>query len=488
MQSTIIIEALRRVPLFEGLTDEDLRWVAEQGFEKLISAGEVNGREGEPVEHLYVIFEGDLRITKKVDGNEVVINIYTPGTFFAEVPLLAGTPFLATGRAITDCRLFLLPDKTFRYMLTAYPSFSHTILETMAQRVHILQSIAGQREKLNSLSTLAAGLAHELNNPAAASRRAVSELRVSVGTAKRLALELGRTLSTAHLEALAALEREAVEHAAAPPSLGTLELGDLEDEVASWLEKHGLEEDFELSSTFAGAGLDAEWLGEVEAEVPNEALGSVLRYVGAAVATASLLDEAEAGVGRISALVEAAKSYSNMDRAPLVEVDINEGIEQTLTVLGYKLGPNIEVKREYDPDLPHIVAYGGELNQVWTHLIDNAVDAVSGEAGEASNGLVRLRTTCEGDGVLVEIADNGPGVPEEMQTRVFEPFYTTKGVGAGVGLGLDVSYRIVVGRHGGDIRVVSNPGETRFQVRLPLTPAEALTGTNVGNESTREIT
>ncbi len=195
MQITTVIDALRRAPLFEGLSDDELRWVAEQGSEKLVPAGEVNGREGEPVEHLYVILEGELRITKKVDGSEVVINVYTPGTFFAEVPLLSGTPFLATGRALSDCRLFLLPEDAFRHMLSTSPAFSHVILQTMAQRVQILQSVAGQREKLNSLSTLAAGLAHELNNPAAASRRAIRDLRESARTAKRLAMELGQALS-----------------------------------------------------------------------------------------------------------------------------------------------------------------------------------------------------------------------------------------------------------------------------------------------------
>ena len=477
---TALTDELRRVPLFEGLADDELRWVAERGSEKRVRAGEVNGREGEPVEHLYVILEGDLRITKNVDGGEVVINVYTPGMFFAEVPLLAGTPFLATGRALTDCRLFLLPDEAFRHMLTAYPAFSHTILETMAQRVQILQSIVGQREKLNSLSTLAAGLAHELNNPAAASRRAVRDLRESIATKGRLGIELGRSLTPEVLEALAALEERAVAQAASPPSLDPLEQSEREDEVAGWLDERGLEDGFELAPAFVESGLDPVWLEEVEAAMPREALPGALDYLGSTVTVVRLLEEAEAGVGRISDLVEAAKSYSNMDRAPLVEVDVNEGIEQTLAVLGYRIGPNVEIARDYDPNLPRITAYGGELNQVWTNLIDNAIDSVGG------NGQLRLRTTCEGDRVLVEVADDGPGVPEDLQARVFEPFYTTKGVGAGVGLGLDISYRIVVGQHGGDIRVVSQPGDTRFQVRLPLEPGGGIGQVAQPAEATRE--
>ena len=462
-----MVGALRRIPLFEGLTDDELRWLVEQGSEKFVPAGEINGREGEPVEHLYVILEGELRITKKVDGGEVVINVYEPGMFFAEVPLLAGTPFLATGRALTDCRFFLLPEDAFRHMLTASPAFSHTILETMAQRVQILQQVAGQRERLNSLSNLAAGLAHELNNPAAASRRAISDLRGSIETTKRLAMELRCALPPEELEAFTTLEREAAARAASPPSLDRLGRGDLEDEVARWLEDRELEAGLEFAPIFAGVGLDPVWLEEVEAAVPDVALPDVLEYLGAAITTADLLAEAEASVGRISGLVEAVKSYSNMDRAPLVEVDVNEGIEQTLTVLGYEFGPDMQVMREYDPTLPRITAYSGELNQLWTNLIDNAINAIGGEAGQ---GRIGLRTTCEGDGVLVEVSDSGPGIPEELQARVFEPFYTTKGVGAGTGLGLDIAYRIVVGRHGGDIRVVSKPGDTRFQVRLPLQP------------------
>jgi signal transduction histidine kinase len=462
-----MVGALRRIPLFEGLTDDELRWMVEQGSERFVPAGEINGREGEPVEHLYVILEGELRITKKVDGGEVVINVYGPGMFFAEVPLLAGTPFLATGRALTDCRFFLLPEDTFRHMLTASPAFSHTILETMAQRVQILQQVAGQRERLNSLSNLAAGLAHELNNPAAASGRAISDLHGSIETTKRLAMELKCALPPEELEALTTLEREAAARDTSPPSLDPLGRSDLEDEVARWLEDRELEAGFEVAPIFAGAGLDTVWLEEVEAAVPDVALPSVLEYLGAAITTADLLAEAEASVGRISGLVEAVKSYSNMDRAPLVEVDVNEGIEQTLTVLGYEFGPDMQVMCEYDPTLPRITAYSGELNQVWTNLIDNAINAIGGEAGQ---GRIGLRTTCEGDGVLVEVSDSGPGIPEELQARAFEPFYTTKGVGAETGLGLDIAYRIVVGRHGGDIRVVSKPGDARFQVRLPLQP------------------
>ena len=286
MQSKTMVGALRRIPLFEGLTDDELRWLVEQGSERFVPAGEINGREGEPVEHLYVILEGELRITKKVDGGEVVINVYGPGMFFAEVPLLAGTPFLATGRALTDCRFFLLPEDAFRHMLTASPAFSHTILETMAQRVQILQQVAGQRERLNSLSNLAAGLAHELNNPAAASRRAISDLRGSIETTKRLAMELKCALPPEELEALTTLEREAAARAASPPSLDPLGRGDLEDEVARWLEDRELEASFGFAPIYAGAGLGTT-LRSRATRKPASATSSVVSATSPATAAPS---------------------------------------------------------------------------------------------------------------------------------------------------------------------------------------------------------
>ena len=461
------LEELRRVPLFASLTDEELEVVLLRGSEKFLAAGEVNGREGEPVEHLYVILSGQLRITKRADGGEITINVFVPGTFFAEVPLLSGTPFLASGRALTDCRLFLLPDETFRRLLASNPAFSHIVLETMAERVQILQSVAAQRERLNSLSTLAAGLAHELNNPVSAARRATGELRREVRRSRDLSARLGRRLSERQLEKLFEIEAGATARAVETPLLEPLAAADREQKLASWLEERGVEDAWHLAATFAGAGLDEHWLEETANAVPGGALPDALAYLEAAVATSGLLAEANQSTTRISALVEAMKGYSNMDRAPLQEVDVREGVESTLSVLGYKLA-GIEVERDYDAALPRITAYEGELNEVWTSLLENAIDAVNALSDRTRR--IRLRAACEADSILVEVADNGPGVPEELRGRVFEPFFTTKGVGAGTGLGLDVSYRIVVGLHGGDLRLVSDPegGDTRFQVRLPI--------------------
>ena len=463
------VEELRRSSLFEGLSDEKLRRVIAEGTEMRVPRGEVFAREGEPIEHLYVVLDGELRITKLVDGREMVINNYGPGVFFGEVPLLAGTPFLASGRALEDSRLFAIPKAIFRKMLTYYPSFGDTVLETMAHRVRILQSVAQERERLDSLGTLAAGLAHELNNPAAASLRAAGRLRECFENMRKTGMKISRSAASGGLgpEQLDELDRivaGALGSANDPPdTLDPVQAADREEELARWLEGSGVEEAWDHASTFARAGLDAPALEPVVGVVGRDCVGEALRYLEAVLAVAGLVEEVEASTTRVSALVETMKAYSHLDQAPLQDVYVNEELDNTLAVLAYELG-EVEVVREYGDALPRITAYGGELNQVWTSLIDNALDAV----GEVDRPRITLRTGCEGDLVLVEVADNGPGVPEELQRRVFEPYFTTKGVGAGAGLGLDVSYRVVVGRHGGDLRVVSRPGDTRFHVRLPL--------------------
>ncbi len=467
------LEDLHRIPLFEDVPEEALQEVLRRGLEKFVPAGEVNGREGEPVDHLYVILEGELRITKQATGGEVVINTYTPGDFFAEVPLLAGTPFLATGRALTDCRLFLIPDDLFRRLLTEHSSFGNKILRAMAERVHILQSVAGQRERLTSLGTLAAGLAHQLNNPAAAARRSAEDLREDLNKLRSAGSSLARAATAGRLtpEALDALERAIdAQHRAEAPVLDELERSEREEGLAFWLEENGVPGGWTMAPTFVSSGLGVSDLLPVLESVPSDLRLDTLRYLEATLDAAGLVDAVEGSALRISGIVETMEGYSYMDRAPVQEVDVNGSLDDTLAVLSHRLD-GVEVRRDYDPELPRITAYGGELNQVWTNLIDNAIDAVS--ASEDS-GRIALRTGCERDRVLVEVADDGPGIPSENRDRIFEPFFSTKDVGRGAGLGLDVSYRIVVGRHGGDIHVVSEPGRTRFEVRLPVGgPGEA---------------
>jgi signal transduction histidine kinase len=288
------------------------------------------------------------------------------------------------------------------------------------------------------------------------------ENRRSLGMRLTLAAARGE-IDPVQLDALERIVYEAFgrENALA---LSSLERSDLEDEVALWLEDRGVEEAWELSSTLVGAGIGIADLKLVEAAVPGGTLADALGYLAAVLGVTGLVDEIEESSMRISNLVATMKGYSYMDRAPTQEVDVNEDLDNTLAILRHRLA-GINVEREYDENLPRITAHGSELNQVWTNLLDNAIDAVSD--GDET-GRIRLRTTSERDRLLVEISDNGPGIPEEIQDRIFEPFFTTKDIGKGAGFGLDVSYRIVVGRHGGDIRIVSKAGDTRFQVRLPM--------------------
>lgn len=469
------LEELRRSSLFEGFTDEQLTEVVKLGSEVNVPQGEIYAREGEPIEALYIVLEGEMRITKKVDGRETVLNTYGPGVFFGEVPLMAGTPFLASGQALVDSRLFLLPESEFRRMLSEYPSFSNAVLKTMAWRMQHLQSISQQRQQVESLGTLAAGLAHELNNPAAASVRAAGRLRECFEAMRSIGMEVSRLAATGKLtpEEIEGVERistQALSRAATAEHGNSLDSSENEENMVRWMEERGVgEEAWDYAATFGEAGLDVGFLEEISAAVQSECIGEALRYQEAVLAVAGLVEEVESSTTRVSSLVETMKAYSHMDQAPLREIDVNEELENTLAILAYRLD-STGIERDYG-ESPTVTAYGGELNQVWTSLLENAVDAV---AGETKAGHIRVRTSCESDRVLVSIEDDGPGIPDELQTRIFEPFFTTKGVGEGTGLGLDVSYRIVVGRHNGDIRVISSEGGGAcMEVRLPVVGPDA---------------
>ena len=458
-----VIDALRRVPLFARLTDEQLRWIAERGEEVWLEPGEVHRHEGDPADHVFAMLDGEVRVAQKVGEREAALATYATGSFFGELPILLGIPhYFAGGRATRRSHLLELHKDAFWEMLGSYPAVSTAILRTMAERVQNLAEISQQSEKLASLGKLSAGLAHELNNPASAGRRAVGALHKAVEAMRSQALKLGRQLDFEQFEVLARREREALERAANPTEMDPLERSDVEDEVALWLEERGAEDGWELASTFVGAGLGKRWLEDATGGLPSGAVADATRYLWATLAAEELLAEVEGSVSRIFELVGAMKDYSQMDRAPLQDIDVREGIESTLTILRHKMGDSMKVAREYEEDLPRIEAYGSELNQVWTQLIDNALEAMDGE------GYLRVHARREGDGALVEIADNGPGIPEEIHGRIFDPFFTTKDVGEGTGLGLDVVWRIVVVGHKGDVRVESKPGDTRFQVRLPV--------------------
>ena len=462
--SSALFDKLRQVPIFAKLPDERLQWLIAQGTEVWRQSGESHRQEGDPAEHVFVLLEGALQITQTVDNREILLATYDKKTLFGELPVLMGKAhFWASGRALTKCQILELPNAVFWELLSSCTCVMTAILRTMAERLQAVQSLSQHREKMVSLGTLAAGLAHELNNPASAAQRATGHLRETFQVLQPLMLQLNQQQMTSRQQAyLVNLQCEALNQAATATPLDPLTQSDREEEVVAWLQAHNIGDCWQLASTLVGAGLHTDWLHQVERQVPPSSLDAVLNWLVATISGIGLLNEIEHCTGRISTLVQAVKDYSYMDRAPLQEVDVHQGLESTLTILGHKLQQGVVVHQEYDRSLPNITAYGSELNQVWTNIIDNAIDAMQGQ------GQIWIRTSREHSNLLVEIADSGPGIPPEIRANIFEPFFTTKGVGAGTGLGLHIAYRIVVGQHQGDLRVTSQPGDTRFQVRLPL--------------------
>jgi signal transduction histidine kinase len=374
---------------------------------------------------------------------------------------LLDTPWLSTVRVTKPSRLFQMKEDGFWRMMTECHLIARDVFSAAATRMRNVEGYTQQREKLASLGTMAAGLAHELNNPAAAARRAATHLGEVANQALSLMCRLTPVLEARHWPLLINAELEATQKLAQVPVLNHLERSDREDAMAKWLEDQSVSLAWERAPTFVSAGLDSAWLAAFAEKFPPAIRADVLGWLELRLSLKLLLSQVNQSTGRIAELVKAIKSYTYMDQAPTQEVDIHEGIESTLTMLGYKLR-NVTLVREFDRTIPRITAYGSELNQVWTNLIDNAIDAVKG------TGKICIGTCREDNQVVVEIVDDGPGIPPEVQARMFEPFFTTKGVGSGTGLGLVISNRIVGDRHGGEIEFESRPGETRFKVRLPL--------------------
>jgi len=466
------LETLRRVPVFAAWLDSGDASCLEhlsRGEEVRLQGGEWLCHEGEEAA-FYLVLEGELRVMKKVGDAEMLLTTHKAGIFFGEVPLMMGTPFVASGQASGDFRAYKLTADAFWALFSSCPDIAREVTKTMALRTQDLESLSQTREKLVSLGTLAAGLAHELNNPAAAAKRASAELRGAMREVETRAINMhGLGFEPSQCDLLKSMREAAYEHSENQPAqtLSAMQRSDLEDELADWLEDHAVAEGFRLSPTFIAADIHLKSFEHLAEQVDCNALSAVVSWLEASLRADGLALEIQRASESISNLVGAVKSYSHMDEAPQQMVDLHDGLDSTLTMLKYKLR-GIEIRRDYDRALPQIMAHGGELNQVWTNLLDNAADALK-EGDDARKGArIQITTTRDADNAVVQIGDNGPGIPDDIKKRIFEPFFTTKGVGAGTGLGLDIAHRIVVGRHGGDIQVESSEAGTTFSIRLPL--------------------
>jgi signal transduction histidine kinase len=457
----MINESLRRLPLFAELSEADLEWLSAHAEPLTVQPGEHLIEEGEPGEAAYVVLDGEFEIIKKSNRQDIVIAVRDAGEVFGEMALIDQSPRTATVRALRKSSLLRIGGDTFKQLLSQSGSASLSILRTVSRRLRQNEGLVRQNEKMAALGTLAAGLAHELNNPAAAVRRSANQLRTALKEWSTATSELERlSLTDEQTQVVGELKAKLEGPRSANEALEPLAQSDQEYELQTRLEQSGVADAWQMAPTLVANGWEARSVAKLEETFPSPVLNAVLRWLAAGLTVQSLLKEVDLGTERVSEIVKAVKAYSYLDQAPVQEVDIHEGLDNTLIILRHRIGGNIEVVREYAAGLPHIESYGSELNQVWTNLLDNAIYAMEG------SGVLRLRTRAEDGHVVVEIQDSGTGIPPDIQQRIFEPFFTTKPPGLGTGLGLHIAYSII-NNHYGRISVTSVPGNTCFQVTLP---------------------
>ena len=459
------IDTLRQIPLFADLSSDQLQGVLQRGTILQVREGEVFVQEGEKAGDFFVLLKGKVAFrTKQLRDREMHFINGVPGDFFGHELILVETPlYLGSGCALCDSELLKLDERAFWAMVKNCPTVIQKLLRNNAQRWQNYEALLQSQAKLISLGTLAAGLAHELNNPAAAVLRSATHLNGVATTLASLHLKLNqKSLTEEQLTCLDELQHTLKSQIETTDRLDPLSQSSREDEMSDWLEAHNIPNSWQLAADLVAAGLSEPALETIAQHFPQDALAEVLTWLEAVLNQSRLMTEIQDGASRIAQLVGAIKDYSYMDQAPFQEIDIHDGLENTLTILAHKLSSEITVSREYTKNLPRIYACGSALNQVWTDLIDNAIEAMDGQ------GKLGIRTTQSGRHLLVEISDSGPGIPPDIQDRIFDPFFTTKAVGKGTGLGLDMARRIIVGQHEGDIQFNSQTGKTSFQVYLPI--------------------
>ena len=456
------IQDLRKSALFNGLSDQELQQLMDNAKPVSLRAGEILMKQGDPGDSAFVVVKGEFEIQKQSGQSLIKIDVRNPGDVVGEMALLSSGQRNATVISKTDSETLCISQEVFENLLSTSSSASLAVLHWVMSRLTQNEALLHQQEKMAALGTLSAGLAHELNNPAAAAQRSASQLKETQS----------RWLDLTHqIEAVALREnqtdwfnrfmQEASRRLGSPLKLDALEKIDLVDQLQTWLEASGIESAWELAPAMVNFGWNIGSLETLKGELPRSLFHLSIQWLGTGCLMMGLLSEVLQTTERISQIVHAVKSYTYLDQAPLLEVDIHEGLENTLVIMQHKLRRGVTVKREYFPNLPRIEAFASELNQVWTNIIDNAIDAMNGK------GEIKIKTYEEDNRVIVEITDNGPGIPEDIQSRIFEPFFTTKSPGHGTGLGLHISHDIVVNRHHGQLLVESKPGETNFKVILP---------------------
>ena len=453
------VDALRGLPLFEGTDDQQLRTLLDAGTEVAFGAGEELFAAGQPMVHWWVLLEGRIELVRTARGEELLLSsMDTPGQWIGAIGAWdEHAVYFLTGRTATAGRILRIPVRALRTLSSARFPLGDQVMEGLVTSLRRVESAVRDQEALIALGRLAAGLAHELNNPAAAAARAAAALGEDWEAMLAATQRLAATSATAEgFRVLDTLRRElASRQAVADP----MEVADLEESVSAWLAEHGVERPWRLAPVLARSGADVAWCERV-AEVLGGALEAGLVCTVSTLSAVRSLQEVKESAGRVSDLVAAVKSYSQLDRASMQVVDVTEGIDSTLVMLAHRIPADVTIVRDYDPGVPRIEVAAAELNQVWTNLVVNALDAM----GDA--GTLRVRTRPDGGGVLVEVEDTGPGMTPEVRRHAFDPFFTTKGVGQGTGLGLDISRRIVE-RHGGAITIDSRPGTTVLRVGLP---------------------
>jgi len=457
-----VFDFLKKVPLFADLSDNDLDRLCAVAVEEQIATNETLFTEGEIGDRAYVIMAGEVEILKESGGRMVYLATRRVGDVIGEMSLLDQAPRFASGRARTDCKLLSISHKNLEHLLDTSPSAARVMLATITNRLRSTELVLRQSEKMAQLGTLTAGIAHELNNPASAARRGSEHLNNAIEYFQQTLVkfhEMG--FSDEQWEKAAELQKFANKQAKKPLDLDSLGRSDLEEEIENWLDLREIENSWEHAPILANLGYQTADLSKLEETFPGPKLVVALQWLCTLFTIYSLLEEINQGTTRIGEIVKSLKSYVYLDQAPVQLIDLHEGLDNTLVMLRSKLKGGITVERHYADDLPKIMAYGSELNQVWTNIIDNAVDAMDGK------GVITISTRTVDDWVLIEIEDSGPGIPEDIQDKLFSPFFTTKPVGKGTGLGLNISFNIIH-KHQGTIEVASLPGRTCFSVRLPI--------------------